>query len=580
MTIYSNREHKEVAESEVVPQEIERKFIIATVPDDLQTYPHQSIRQGYLFIGEDGAETRVRQRGDLCYKTEKAGTGRERAEKEVEISQELFDELWEQTGDRRIFKERYEIPRGDNTTIECDVYGGELRGLVVAEVEFPSVAASNTFTPPPWFGLEVTDNNAYKNQSLATEGLPREVNRDSEIEHTSTPEFDLREGIDQVIQRIRAQMQGADGPVICAVAGGSASGKTSEVTDKLCNTFHEQATRISIDDYYRGKTYMDEQANNGNILNWDQPEALDLELLMHHIEQLKRGEKIVKPLYSMKTGEPCGTEIIDPNSVIIIEGLFALDDVLKDVSDVKAFVDIGTHGRIVRRLLRDVTRTGQNPADILRYFAEVVEPMHEKYVQSTRTNADIIIHNEYSPSVEAGRSGLSEIQMKFTTVPDADMLRRIGAERLARVSQTDYYYNPKDRDLVDTDEMVRIRDEGDRHILTYKGPRDAQSEYRKRPKFEFEIDDQTKDSFLGIYGEMVKKISKERTLYQLNGVTFSIDHVYSEDGGDRTELGTFLEVRGTTTDDERAMESVIEKLGLKRTDAIAESYFELDKELK
>lgn len=574
MTLKHHIDREPSHEREDPPREIERKFHITTPPDDLDTHPHHQIRQGYLSVDPDGSESRIRQTDAAYFQTEKKGKGLERTEVEEEISKSEFDALWEKTQGRRVDKVRYQIPYGEYT-IECDVYGGNLLGLVVAEVEFPSRARSDSFIPPDWFAREVTDDVAYKNQSLATQGLPIEIRNSKENEIRTIPEYNLKNGIPHIIEQVDELVAKECGPVICCIAGGSASGKTSAVAVDVLENYHGDATLLSIDDYYKGKTFMQTQAREGNELNWDQPQALDLELLMLHLKELKNGESILKPTYSMKTGEPVGTEVVHPNTVIIIEGLFALNESLKDVGDVNVFVDIGTHGRIVRRLLRDVSRTGQKPEEILKYFSEVVEPMHEKYIQNTRSNADIIINNEYSPHVEAQRSGLHEVQVKYTSPPDADTLRKLGAERLASVVQTDYYYNPKDRDLVDTDEMLRIRDEADRHILTYKGPRDTQSEYRKRPKFEFEIDGQTKDAFLGIYGEMVKKIGKERTLYQLDGVTFSIDHVYSEDHGDRRELGTFIELRGTTQDDEHAMRSVIKKLGLESSRAITESYFEL-----
>src|SRR3989338_4818650 len=107
-----------------------------------------------------------------------------------------------------------------------------------------------------------------------------------------------------------------------------------------------------MDDYYRGKTFMESEARLGNELNWDQPEALDFELLKNHLNELKNGRTIQKPVYNFKTGEPDGTENFPSRRLIITEGLFALDSSLKNYGDVKAFVDIGTHGRILRRLLR------------------------------------------------------------------------------------------------------------------------------------------------------------------------------------------------------------------------------------
>ena len=389
------------------------------------------------------------------------------------------------------------------------------------------------------------------------------------------PEYQLEEGIVKLVDNIREKITQGGGNIVVEIAGGSASGKNSAVADMVKRVFGDEALILSADDYYRGKTFMDSEAKKGNILNWDQPEALNLDLFQQHLAQLKSGQPIEKPIYDMRVSEPTSTEEVTPKKIIIVEGLFALDEKLKDQGDVKAFVEIGTHGRIVRRLLRDIQRTGQKPADILKYFSQVVEPMHEKYIESTKKNADLIIDNEYSPGVEAERSGLHEVQLKFRGDLDVDNLRKLGAERLSSTVQIDKYYDPKDRNLVQTGEILRIREEGNRKILTYKGPK-IKSQFRERPKFEFDIDADTEEAFLGIYGDMAKTIKKERTLYQLNGVVFSVDRVSRNEDGKDIDLGSFIEIR--STDKEQNVEkikAVIQSLGLDINEGIKESYFEM-----
>ena len=104
--------------------------------------------------------------------TIKDGRGRVRAEEELELDPATFDRLWPLTDGRRIVKTRYEIPAGNDLTIELDVYHGPLAGLATAEVEFGSVEDSERFNPPHWFGREVTEADEYKNRALAIDGLP------------------------------------------------------------------------------------------------------------------------------------------------------------------------------------------------------------------------------------------------------------------------------------------------------------------------------------------------------------------------------------------------------------------------
>jgi adenylate cyclase len=152
--------------------EIERKFVIERTPPDLERFASSEIQQGYVAVDADGTEVRVRRRDGEAALTIKQGTGRTRAEEELEIGNERFDALWALTEGRRVQKRRYLIPAGEGATIELDVYSGELEGLVVAEVEFADERAANAFEPPDWFGREVTDDARYKNQALAREGLP------------------------------------------------------------------------------------------------------------------------------------------------------------------------------------------------------------------------------------------------------------------------------------------------------------------------------------------------------------------------------------------------------------------------
>jgi adenylate cyclase len=152
--------------------EVERKFLVWEVPADLDSHPATAIHQGYLAIDPDGSEVRVRRRGERRYLTTKRGHGLVRDEAEIEITEAQFDVLWPLTDGRRIEKTRYVISAAENLVIELDVYGGGLKGLVVAEIEFPGPTDADAFDAPAWFGPDVTSDDRYKNQRLATAGLP------------------------------------------------------------------------------------------------------------------------------------------------------------------------------------------------------------------------------------------------------------------------------------------------------------------------------------------------------------------------------------------------------------------------
>ncbi len=151
--------------------ERERKFLIGTVPDGLVHSGVDQLRQGYLAI-DDGRSVRVRDAGPAgCTLTVKAGKGAERTELEWPIERRDFDAAWPHTLGRRVEKTRHRIPFGEHV-IELDVFGGDLDGLVIAEVEFTSNDAMAAFSPPPWFGRDVTDEGGYTNAALALHGRP------------------------------------------------------------------------------------------------------------------------------------------------------------------------------------------------------------------------------------------------------------------------------------------------------------------------------------------------------------------------------------------------------------------------
>ena len=149
--------------------EVERKFLVAESPD-LDGTESDEIEQGYLALGSDG-EVRLRRKGDHRLLTAKRGSGLSRDEAEVELEPDAFESLWTLTEGRRLHKRRHVIPHGE-LKIEVDVYAGDLDGLVVAEVEFASEDEARRFEPPGWVGQEVTGDERYLNETLATQGRP------------------------------------------------------------------------------------------------------------------------------------------------------------------------------------------------------------------------------------------------------------------------------------------------------------------------------------------------------------------------------------------------------------------------
>ncbi len=353
-------------------------------------------------------------------------------------------------------------------------------------------------------------------------------------------------------------------PVVIGVAGGSGSGKTTEVTAFLEKNLHLKQAIFSVDNYYRGKSWMNEQAEMGNHYNWDQPEALDLDLLKEHLAALRRGEKIVVPEYDFTVSEikklsPEQERIreIDPKNLdaIVIEGLFALHECLKDELHLRTFVNASMETRLMRRMMRDMAERGRSPDSILKAFIETVEPMHQKHIQPTITNADIIINNKYNSDVEPHYSGLHELQQKYKTNLTVEELKNLGAKFVKSENQTDIYYSPSDRNPVATGEILRLRTvsqinpnvfEKKQAIFSYKGPIISQENKTVRPYFECQADDKTVENFPNIFKDCKKTIEKSRDYFEFEGkngtIPFTLDDVYSVINGQRIFMGTFIEI--------------------------------------
>jgi adenylate cyclase len=145
---------------------------VSQLPKNLEQYPCEKIDQGYLSVDANGAEVRLRKVGEHYFETYK-GSGRlQRTELEIELSHDQFSTLWPGTEIRRLEKIRYQI-REAGQKIELNVFRGNLEGLVLAEIEFPSREKSSEFEPPNWLGEEVTEDSRYKNQNLAQNGAPQ-----------------------------------------------------------------------------------------------------------------------------------------------------------------------------------------------------------------------------------------------------------------------------------------------------------------------------------------------------------------------------------------------------------------------
>lgn len=152
-----------------VNYEIERKFLIQTLPEHLENFTHYEIKQGYV---STNPTIRLRQQDEKFILTIKSAGIMKKQEYELDLTKEQFENLWKKVEGNTIEKTRYVIPLNDNLKAELDIYKGFLKGFMNVEVEFLSTKDAIMFDPPKWFGQEVTQDYRYSNSSLAKFGIP------------------------------------------------------------------------------------------------------------------------------------------------------------------------------------------------------------------------------------------------------------------------------------------------------------------------------------------------------------------------------------------------------------------------
>jgi uridine kinase len=176
---------------------------------------------------------------------------------------------------------------------------------------------------------------------------------------------------------------------LVGVAGGTGSGKTAIVRG-LVERFG--AAVIDVDAYYvdRGDLGMEERRR----VNYDEPTAIDSDLLIRQVAEVSRGRIISKPVYSFETHRRVGSAVVMPAPLTIVDGLFALWwSELRALLDLKVFVEAPADLRLIRRLRRDMRERARTVDEVLDQYLGTVAPMHERYVEPCRTHADLVIAN-------------------------------------------------------------------------------------------------------------------------------------------------------------------------------------------
>ena len=178
---------------------------------------------------------------------------------------------------------------------------------------------------------------------------------------------------------------------IIGIAGGTGSGKTT-VVKKIVEALPPHFVAVvPLDSYYNDTSHMTEEERRA--INFDHPDAFDWQLLVKHVELLRNGEGVEQPTYSyLKCNREKETVHVEPKPVIIIEGIMALlNKQLREMMDLKIFVDTDSDERLIRNIQRDCVERGRTVEMVIDRYHKVLKPMHEQFIEPTKKFADLII---------------------------------------------------------------------------------------------------------------------------------------------------------------------------------------------
>ena len=178
--------------------------------------------------------------------------------------------------------------------------------------------------------------------------------------------------------------------LVIGIAGGTGSGKTT-LMKNIINRFGDVVTVLSHDNYYRRHDELTYEERC--LINYDEPAALETDLMAHHLDLLRQGQAIDCPVYDFSAHNRSDDTIrIVPKNVIIVEGILIFEnEPLRNLMDIKIFVDTDADVRLCRRIKRDVNKRGRTLESVLMQYQQTVKPMHEKYVEPSKKYADLVV---------------------------------------------------------------------------------------------------------------------------------------------------------------------------------------------
>jgi uridine kinase len=185
--------------------------------------------------------------------------------------------------------------------------------------------------------------------------------------------------------------------LVIGIAGGTGSGKTTVVNQIVNDLPADEVTVLSQDSYYKKNDGLSYEERSR--INFDHPRAIDFDLLIDHLKELRKGNVVEQPVYSFaRHNRVEDTIMTHPKKVIIIEGILIFTNKqLRDLMDIKLYIYADSDERLIRRLRRDISERGRDINEVLQRYQDTLKPMHEQFIEPSKNYADIIIpHDKYN----------------------------------------------------------------------------------------------------------------------------------------------------------------------------------------
>ncbi|GMH38094.1 hypothetical protein BSKO_05978 [Bryopsis sp. KO-2023] len=363
--------------------------------------------------------------------------------------------------------------------------------------------------------------------------LDKFLTKDGRVRYTIKPiadQLSFDKGFFVFIRAVQLLMSQNEGTIVVGLAGPSGSGKTA--FSKKVKSFMQGVAVISMDNYNDGSKVVDG--------NFDDPRLTDYDLLLQNIQDLKDGKEVKIPIYDFKQSKRVGySDMAVPSSrVVIVEGIYALSDKLRDLLDLKVSITGGVHFDLVKRVLRDLDRSGQAADEIITQISDTVYPMYKAFIEPDLMTAHLRIYNTFNPFTGFMNATYILKAQQDVRIEDAEKVLE-GSSRTNESDIVDIYLLPPNEDPETCTSWLRMRNRDGRYSLMFEecvteGP------FIISPRISFEVSVRILGGLMALGYEIGTIVKRKTVTIASKAVVIKFDDI--------DKLGSFVQLQGKDRD--------------------------------